>query len=335
MNSVLQCLLHTKQLTEYILKVYKKSEKNKMANEYHDLLLNLCNRKKNNSSYSPKSFKEVLSKENPLFAGIAAKDSKDLISFLLERFHQELNEIKPKKINNNNIINIQNQNNEQYMLNIFLKEFKENHNSIISCIFYGLMETKSKCLGCNVLKYNFQLYSFLEFPLQQVNQYCFNNGRRPLFNNDGTNPDVDLYECFEYFNKIDLMNGNNQMYCNICNKLLDSYYSTTIYSLPINLIIVLNRGKDAAYECKVNFPDQLNLFNFVTLKNGITVYELYSVICHLGPSSISGHFIAYCKNRIDNKWYLYDDDIISLCQKKDQYKDGMPYILFYRALGDF
>ena len=39
-----------------------------------------------------------MSKENPLFAGIQANDSKDLINFLLERFHQELNII----INNPN-----------------------------------------------------------------------------------------------------------------------------------------------------------------------------------------------------------------------------------------
>ena len=335
MNSTLQCLSNTKQLTEYFLNKYKKLKKNIMVNEYYDLLLNLWNRDKNNSAYSPNSFKEVLSKENPLFAGIAANDSKDLINFLLERFHQELNDVKPNKNNNNNIINPQDQTNEQFMLNAFLEEFKEKYNSPISSMFYGLMETKSQCLGCNVLKYNFQVYSFLEFPLQQVNQYCFNNGRRPLFNNDGTNPDVDLYECFEYFNKIDLMNGDNQMYCNFCNKLFDSYYSTTIYSLPTNLIINLNRGRGAVYECKVNFPEQLNLINYVTLKNGITVYELYSVICHLGPSSMSGHFVAYCKNRIDNKWYLYNDGIVSLCHKKYQYRDGMPYILFYRALGDF
>ena len=335
MNSTLQCLSNTKQLTEYFLKIYKKSKKNIMTNEYYDLLLNLWNRDKNNTAYSPNSFKEVLSKENPLFAGIAANDSKDLINFLLERFHQELNEVKPNAINNNNIIiNTQDQTNEQYMLNTFLEEFKEKYNSIISNIFYGLMETKSQCLGCNIIKYNFQVYSFLEFPLQQVNQYCFNNGRRPLFNNDGKNPDVDLYECFEYFNKIDLMNGDNQMYCNICNKLLDSYYSTTIYSLPINLIINLNRGRGAIYECKVNFPEQLNLINYVTIKSGITVYELYSVICHLGPSSMSGHFVAYCKNRIDNKWYLYNDGMVSLCSKQRQYQDGMPYILFYKALGD-
>ena len=220
------------------------------------------------------------------------------------------------------------------MLNIFLEEFKEKYNSVISNIFFGLKETKSQCLRCNTLNYNFQVYNLLDFTLQQVNQYCFNKGRRPLFNNDGTNPDVDLYECFDYYQKIDLMNGDNQMYCNFCNRLCDSFYSTTIYSGPLNLIINLNRGRGAVYECKVNFPDQLILFNYVMYKGGYTAYQLYAVICHLGPSSMSGHFVAYCKNRIDNKWYLYNDGMVSLCSKERQYQDGMPYILFYKALGD-
>ena len=336
MNSTLQCLSNTNKLTEYFLTKYKQNPNRIMANVYHKLLLNLWNREKNNKPYSPYEFKEVLSKENPLFAGIAANDSKDLINFLIERFHQELNEVKGNNNtnNNNNNITAQNQTNEQFMLNSFLQEFKEKFNSPISDLFYGMIETKSQCQRCGIIKYNFQVYSFLEFPLQQVNQFYYNTNRRPLFNNDGTNPDVGLYECFEYYQKIDLMNGDNQMYCNICNQLCDSLYSTTVYSTPVNLIINLNRGRGAVYECKVNFPEQLNLFNFVTFKDGFTAYQLYAVICHLGPSSMSGHFVAYCRNRIDNKWYLYNDGMVSLCSKKQQYQDGMPYILFYRALGE-
>ena len=65
------------------------------------------------------------------------------------------------------------------------------------------------------------------------------------------------------------------------------------------------------------------------------MYELYGVICHIGPSSMSGHFVAYCRNRMDDKWYLYNDGFVTPCNTKNQYKNGMPYILFYRALGDF
>ena len=217
------------------------------------------------------------------------------------------------------------------MLKIFLDEFKENFNSPISNLFYGILETKSQCRGCNIIKFNFQVYSFLEFPLQQVNQFFYNKGKRPLVLSNGKNPDVDIYECFEYYGKIDLMTGENQMHCDICNRLCDAYYSTIIYSYPNYLIINLNRGKGATYECNVIFPEQLNVINYATFKQGITAYELYAVICHLGPSSMSGHFVAYCKNSIDHKWYLYNDAIVTQCKKEQQYKDGMPYILFYKA----
>ena len=332
MNASLQCLSNTKKLTEYFLTNYEDNRNKIMSHQYYKLIKHLWNEENNNISYSPNSFKEVLSKENPLFAGIAANDAKDLINFLIERLHQELN-IALKNNSVDNYIQID-QTNEAAVFNDFIKDFNTNFNSPISRCFYGILETKSQCQGCKIIKYNFQVYSFLEFPLQQVNQYYFNNGKRPLLTNDGKNPDVDLYECFEYNRKIDSMTGDNQMYCNICNKLCDATYVTYLYSTPNYLILNLNRGKGAVYECKVNFPDQLNIFNFVTSKQATTAYELYAVICHLGPSSMDGHFVAYCRNRLDNKWYLYNDGFVTLCTRKDQYTDGMPYILFYRVLTD-
>ena len=332
MNASLQCLSNTNELTEYFLKNYKEKDRNsqKIAHEYYKLIKNLWDEKSTNKSYSPNSFKDVLGKENPLFSGIAANDSKDFINFLIERLHQELN--VSKNISTDDLWNQVNQANENDVFKAFLLEFEANFNSPISKYFYGITETKSQCKGCNVIKFNFQVYSFLEFPLQQVNKYYFENGKRPLLTREGKNPDVDLYECFEYNRKIDLMAGDNQMYCSICNRNCDSFYSSNIYSGPNYLILNLNRGRGAAYECNVIFPEILNLFNFLTYKQGITVYELYGVICHLGPSSMSGHFVAYCRNRIDNQWYLYNDGIVSFCTKERQYTIGMPYILFYRAL---
>ena len=340
MNVTLQCLSNTDELNNFFINKFKyePNDNNKIiSNSYYNVIKDLWNRNINNKSFSPNEFKEKLSKENPLFAGIAANDSKDLINFLLERFHNELNDIKKDNIQYNNYVSYQikpnDQLNEQKMLNIFTNEFKEKYNSIISNLFYGLLETKSQCQQCKYIKYNFQVYSFIEFPLERVNQYCFMTGKRNNYNmNNNKNPDIDLYECFEYYNNLELMTGDNQMYCNICNCNCDSLYGSLLYSTPNYLIINLNRGRGAVYECNVNFPEQLNLFNFVTFKNGNTVYELYAVICHIGPSSMSGHFIAFCKNRIDKKWYKYNDAFVTLCQNSNEYRSGMPYILFYKVL---
>jgi len=339
MNSTLQCFSNTNILTNYFLKEYKYDPNNNkkiMSNAYYNVIKDLWNRENNNKSVSPYEFKEILSKENPLFAGITANDSKDLINFLIERFHNELNIVK----NDNGMqkyydISQNDQLYEQKMLNIFLNDFKIKYNSIISNLFYGILETRSQCQKCKNIKYNFQVYSFIEFPLEKVNQYCFNTGKRGNYNmnnNNNKNPDVDLYECFEYYGNIELMTGDNQMYCNICNCTYDSLYSSLLYSTPNFLIINLNRGRGAVYECNVIFPEQLNLFNFVLFKNGNTVYELYAVICHIGPNSMSGHFVAYCKNRIDKKWYLYNDGLVNLCKSPNEYQKGMAYILFYQVL---
>ena len=336
MNATLQALSNSNLFTEFFLTKYHYNSNDfskKMSNEMYKVLINLWSDNKKKGDYPPNDFKKALSEENPLFAGVQANDSKDLINFLLERFHQELNTAgKGGDKNNDKIINV-NQMDEQQTLKAFLDEYFNSNKSIILDCFYGILETRSKCSGCNVTKYNFQIYSFLEFPLQEVNNYMFQNGRRvSLVNNDGTNPDINLYECFDYYQKIDLMNGQNQMFCNICNGNRDTYYGTTVYSLPNYLIINLNRGKGATYSCKVIFPEMLNLLNYVSFKNGVTAMKLYAVICHLGPSSMSGHFIAYCKHRINNKWYKYNDSFVTECTQPNEYYNGMPYILFYKAI---
>ena len=330
MNATLQSLSNTPELRNYFLNKYVPNKNKIMSNEFYIVLTNLWKKKNPNKSYPPHSFKNVLSQLNPLFAGIQANDSRDLINFLLERFHKELNEA-PNQQNNNYLITQNDQLNEDKMFNLFLNEFKNKYRSIISDLFYGIMETKSKCQGCGNIKYNFQVYSFLEFPLEQVNKYCLIKGQRNNSQSNNKNPDVNLYECFNYYGNVELMKGDNQMFCNICQRNCDALYSTNLYSLPNYLIINLNRGKGAIYECKINYPEKLNLLNFVTFQDGgNTYFELYSVISHIGPSSMSGHFVAYCK--YENKWYKYNDSFVTPCTKKNEYNDGMPYILFYKAL---
>ena len=301
-----------------------------MSNEFFIVLQNLWNRKNNKKSYAPYSFKNVLSKENPLFAGIQANDSKDLINFLLERFHEELNEAKIQQ-NNTYLINQVDQLDENKMLNIFLNEIKSKYYSIISNLFYGIMENKIKCQSCQNIKYSFNICYFLDFPLEQVNKYCFNKGLRNNISTSNKIPDVNLYECFNYFRNSFSMTGDNQIYCNICNIYCDALYEKNLYSLPNFLIINLNRGRGAVYECKVNFPEKLNLLNYVVQKEN-TYLELYAVISHIGPSSMGGHKVAYCKHHIDNQWYKYNDSIVTPCTEINEYKEGMPYILFYKGI---
>ena len=102
--------------------------------------------------------------------------------------------------------------------------------------------------------------------------------------------------------------------------------------MPQILIIVLNRGKGIEFEVKLEFPEELDLNQFVEDKNTSYNYDLIGVVTHLGESGMSGHFIAYCKSPINQCWYQYNDQLVSKVDNfEKEIKDyDMPNILFYQ-----
>lgn len=323
-SAFLRCLSNTKKLTDYFFsKNFEYDENKKFSKGYYEII--------SNKSFSPYSFYKVLYKENLLIRN-AHKNSKELINFLLDHMHQELNKVNKNNNYNNEIY--PDLKNESSMLKFYLEYFKENFNSPISNLFYGILGTKNECHGCKFNSYNFQHFNCLEFPLEQVNKYYYDKKKKPRILENGENPDIDIYELFEYLQRNNQLDDEKKVGCSVCKNVCDTNFSVNLYSGPRYLIINLNRGKENNYQCKVNYPEQLNLYDYIAYKEGITLYELYGVICQL-PNEIDGHFIAFCKNINNQKWYLYDNSKEILCNKDQQYLDGIPYMLFYKeAVGD-
>ena len=148
------------------------------------------------------------------------------------------------------------------------------------------------------------------------------------------NDEVSLDDCFNYNQKPDHFTGENQNYCNICKQLWDSDYTTKIYSCPNVLILVLNRGKHNIYKVKLNFEETIEITKYVTLKKGKVVYNLTGVITHIGQSGPFAHFLAFCKSPINDKWYEYNDSIVTDVKdvKKEIIDFGNPYVLFYKKV---
>ena len=286
----------------------------------------------NENSFSPDSFKQVLGRLNPSFAGIQANAPKDLIYFLLETLHQEMNKIKNINLNyyNNMIQQEIIQMSEELSFKSFLEGYRKQFRSKISDLFYGTSENQYTCQGgCNRTRYIFQVYCILEFPLEQVNRYFYNKGKRgqsPSIFSNNKNPDVNLEECFEYYEKENIMTGDNQIYCSKCSRLCNAIHLTKLLTAPRCLIININRGKNFNYQCNFDFPEILNLSKYLTYKKVNTDFELYAVINYL-----NGGFFAFIKNESNNKWYLYNDSNITECSRMYQYKEGMTYILFYQS----
>ena len=282
----------------------------------------------------------IVEKMNPLFKQGQAGDSKDFIIFILEQLHKELK----KSVSNNGIDNnlTLNQYDKNNAFNYFFNDFKKEC-SIISDIFFGFTETTNECLYCKnnynskgypgPICYNYGLFNCLIFPLEEVKNMKNNaiQNNNILINNNC----VSIYECFYYNQKSELFTGDNRNYCNICKQLWDSNYTSKIYVSPNNLIIILNRGKGNIYDVKLDFSETIDITQFVLQKDKPQlIYNLYGVITHIGQSGPNAHFVASCKNPIDNKWYRFNDALVNPINnlQKEVIEFGTPYILFYSKI---
>ena len=126
------------------------------------------------------------------------------------------------------------------------------------------------------------------------------------------------------------MGGENQIHCNKCNKMSNSLNISKLLICPNIMVINLNRGKGLQYQIELKFEEYLDIKNFVYYKEiSPSFYELIGIVTHFGPSSMSGHFIAFCKSFVDQQWYKYNDSQVNNSSFEEARTTGVPYILFY------
>ena len=193
MNATLQCLAHIKKFTYYLIShkaiIQKNKYRNKLSNAFIEVIENIW-QKNSITYYAPNNFKDLISQMNPLFAGVQANDSKDLVLFILETMHNELNSAKKGNENNFEIID---QYNYEKSLQSFLKYFQENFKSVVSDIFYGMYNSRMKCHSCGIITHNIQCYSILIMPLEEVRKFKYRYQNY-----------VTIRECFEFDEYLDI-----------------------------------------------------------------------------------------------------------------------------------
>ena len=359
-NAVLQCLSQTAGLTNYFLKDKNKERifKNNIALEnpqelqlsvmYYELIQKLWDKKATYKSYSPNNFMNslaIMTKNDQVqFSLYEAGDAKDFIIYILERMHKELRKAIGKKTNfgSSTPQDELNQYDKNNALNHFMDEF-QNETSIISDLFYGFNETTNVCQFCKMnynsqgkpepICYNYGIFNILIFPLDEVRKYReqMMKSNNSMLNLGNLVNVVNIIECFYYNQKSDYFQGDNKNYCNICRQLWDSVYTSKIFVSPNILIIILNRGKGNQFDIKLDFTMQIDISDFVLVKNSREIYNLYGVITHLGKSGPNAHFVAACKSPVDGNWYRYNDAIVTSINnfQNDILNFGTPYILFY------
>ena len=336
MNASLQCLFNIESLSSKLLNKYNtlNPKTQQLTCAYTSLLFDLTN---TNSKYVvPSIFKSVVGELNPLFQANAASDSKDLIFFIIERLHQEL---KRPTTNQNPQIDFYQQElisqNDAFTFNNFIKDLKCNKSCIFD-IFYGIYKIEMKCNKCNIIKYSYQTFNMQPFILKKVKDEKIKSIGNEYYKG------INLYDCFDCDRKIEILDGENMIYCNKCKCMCSGSHQQMIFSLPPVLIIYLNRGRNNQdFNENFDFPEAFNFngTNYVIFAGSYKKYYLCGIIVHLGESSSSGHFICYCRKSLDDKFVMYNDTIVTdnieiddamkcTISENDNEK-RTPYILFY------
>ena len=329
MNATLQCLLHVSELNLYFLNEYPKDYqvlniKNSSSeskgyislayfNVVQGVFMNI-NNSYPNLSYSPREFKETIGKYNPQFQYYEANDSKDLILYLLQTFHEELNYFgdQPFPVH----IMRPNQEYRADTFNYFNTTYNIQNFSIISKLFYGTYENTIKCSNCNKVFYSYQKFEFISF-----STYNYRNG---VFN---------IYNGFQDNQSIQYLRGDNQYFCTSCQHLHNGETCCKIIQPPAKLLINIDYGKNKIFQVRrLIFDEIIDITQFIDFNFGKKImYQISGVCTHLGSSGPSGHYIAYCKNKQTGLWYNFNDSYVRQCSKDEIY-NGSPYLLLYEQI---
>jgi len=336
MNSIIQCLSNIKYLSDYLIGHFGKFniENQPFSVSFSSLVYDILTTKE--KYISPTLFKKIIGYLNPLFEDYYEKDAKDLMLFIIDKLHQELNKVNYSKQFNKDFNQLDKDLfNEQKMLVHFIMDYAEKNKSIIFDTFYGIIRSTMKCKSCHKTKYSFKTFNFLVFKLKNVKEYSHKNKKKYKIN---------IYDAFDCMKKEEIMEGENMNYCNCCKALRPAIYQQIIYSLPRVLIIILDRGRNNQdFEEEFIFPKDLDLSieNYVIKIDFNTNFYLQSVITHLGESIAGGHYITYCRNGPNEEFICYNDAVVSkatikeaMNQKlsKNELPKRTPYILVYHHM---
>ncbi|XP_053572728.1 ubiquitin carboxyl-terminal hydrolase 15 [Bombina bombina] len=169
MNSAIQCLSNTSPLTEYFLNDKYQDELNldnplgmrgEIAKSYADLIKQMWSGKY--SYVTPRAFKTQVGRFAPQFSGYQQQDCQELLAFLLDGLHEDLNRIRKKPY-------IQLKDADGRPDKVVAEEAWENHikrnDSVIVDIFHGLFKSTLVCPECAKISVTFDPFCYLTLPL--------------------------------------------------------------------------------------------------------------------------------------------------------------------------
>uniref|UniRef100_A0A8B9J8D5 Ubiquitin carboxyl-terminal hydrolase n=1 Tax=Astyanax mexicanus TaxID=7994 RepID=A0A8B9J8D5_ASTMX len=235
------------------------------------------------------------------------------------------------------------------------------HRSVISDVFDGTIVSSVQCLTCDRVSVTLENFQDISLPIPGKEDLAklHSASHQTALVKAGScgeayapqgwiafvmeyikswfwGPVVTLQDCLAAFFARDELKGDNMYSCEKCKNVLYLTASFTPVLLFQILCIHLKRFRhELMFSTKisthVSFPlDGLDLQPFLAKDSSaqITTYDLLSVICHHGTAS-SGHYIAYCRNDLNQLWYEFDDQSVTEVSESCV-QNAEAYVLFYK-----
>ncbi|KAM9469598.1 ubiquitin carboxyl-terminal hydrolase 32 isoform 1-T1 [Clarias gariepinus] len=169
MNSSIQCVSNTKPLTDYFISgrhLYELNRTNPigmrghMAKCYGDLVQELWSGTQKN--VAPLKLRWTIAKYAPRFNGFQQQDSQELLAFLLDGLHEDLNRVHEKPY-------VELKDSDGRPDAEVATEAWDNHlrrnRSIVVDLFHGQLKSQVKCKTCGHISARFDPFNFLSLPL--------------------------------------------------------------------------------------------------------------------------------------------------------------------------
>lgn len=169
MNSALQCMSNVHKLTMYMQDNTWKEDLNEdnplgmngeIATSYAELVHVMWSGR---YSYTvPRNFKYAVGRFAPQFSGYQQQDSQELMAFLLDGLHEDLNRIRKKPY-----VELKDAGNrpDKVVAKEAWDNYKLRNDSVIVDLFHGLLKSTVQCPECSKISVTFDPFCYLSLPL--------------------------------------------------------------------------------------------------------------------------------------------------------------------------
>lgn len=168
-NAALQCLIHTEPLIHYFLNFFKEEDVSKsnklgtrgaLSRNFNEVIKAYSK----NTGIAPNKIRSVLVSHFSSFSGYDQQDSQELLLYLLDGIHEDLNRIAYKPL----VPNLDGDGTDDAELaERSMALFRSRNDSIIVDMFYGLLKSRIRCPSCEQVTVIFDPFANLSLPIPE------------------------------------------------------------------------------------------------------------------------------------------------------------------------